>query len=223
MAKLRPGAGFGALSGKTGNAVFATTAGGVVLRERPGRAGPATEAQGEARRTLARANVAWRGLSPAQAESWRAFARRNAFRDPATGLMRVPAAPHLFVGLAAKYLQVHGGFSVPLEPPEGVFLGDVLDVSVEADGPNLRFEASGANRSGVLTELLAQRLTGPHNTTRPRSYKSLAFVSFEGPGDPALAPVWPGTWAAAVRFVESASGRATHLIEIGRATVTAWP
>jgi hypothetical protein len=194
-----------------------------VVRERPVSKGPATELQRQMGRHLALANQAWRDLTPAQAEAWWAYARRNAFRDPGTGLMRVPAAPRLFVGLGAKYLQVHGGFAVPLEPPEGDFLGDTVRVTVEADGPSLRFTADSANKAGVLTETLVQLLTGPHNAARPRSYKSGGFKAFSGPGDSALVVARPGTWAAAVRFVESSSGRATRPIEIGRATVTAWP
>jgi hypothetical protein len=34
--------------------------------------------------------------------------------------------------------------------------------------------------------------------------------------------VFPGTYAAAIRFVEAATGRMTDLFPIGRATVTEW-
>ena len=222
MAKLRMGIGIGSLSGRTGNAVFASTPGGVVLRQRPVYTPHPTSAQETMGRYLAIANRAWRDLSAAQAEAWRGYARRNAFRDPRTGLMRVPAAPHLFVGLSVKYLQVHGGFTAPLDPPEGVFLGDVGGVALAMGGPRLRVTADAANREGVLTELLTQRLSGRNNSTRPRSYKSQGFRAFTGPGDSALVGLSPGTWAAAVRFVEASSGRATGLIEVGRADITTW-
>jgi hypothetical protein len=173
-------------------------------------------------RYLALANRAWRDLDPSQAEAWRAYARRHPVRDPETGLLRVPAAVNLFVGLSVKYLQIHGGTSVPLAPPAGVFMGDVVDVTVEADGAGLRFTADAANRPGVLTELLAQRLAGRNNATRPRSHKSQAFAAFSGAGDSRSVALWPSWWAAAVRFVEASSGRATGLVEIGRAKITDW-
>lgn len=219
MAKLRQGAGFGPLSGTLGNAVFANTAQGTIVRSSPMSFTKATPARMRVNGNLARANVLWRGLTTEQAAKWQDYAATLASRDPATGLMQSPKAVNVFVGLATKYLQVHGGFEAPADPPEGYFLGDVVAVSLSASAQELVFTVSTANREGVSTELLAQWVPGPHNAPRPRSYKSLGFVAFSGSGATFTAPVRAGTWLCAFRFVEMATGRTTDLLELGRVTV----
>lgn len=222
MATLTTGAGFGPMSGRLGNVVLANTADGVIMRGRPDRFDSSSPAQSQIERYMTLANQFWRKLTTPQFEAWQAYARSLGTRDPATAQVRAPKAVNVFTGLTIKYLQLHGGFTAPLDPPEGVFLGDVVKVAVTGSGASLLFTPNQANQPGVVTELLAQTVRSPHNMPRPRSYKSLGFVEFVEPLTPFEAQGWPDTWVCAYRFVESSSGRATGLIDAGRVTITEW-
>jgi hypothetical protein len=125
----------------------------------------------------------------------------------------------VFIGLATKFLQVHPNGVIPLAPPQGRFLGDIVQVTVGAQGQNLVFTADRDNAPGVVTELLIQRLRHQNNATKVRSYKSAGFIAFDAAHREVTRPVFPATYAAAIRFVESATGRMTDLIPIGRASV----
>ena len=193
------------------------------MRQRPDSSGRRSAASEEMGNALRVANRLWRDLDAVQAEAWHAYARSLIARDPETGLLATPKAVNLFVGLTVKVLQVHGGFDAPIDPPTGVFLGDVVGLTAFADGADIVFTADRANRDGVLTELLTQRLNGPNNAPRPRSYKSQGFVAFPGLGSESRVTLRPGTFYCAYRFVEAASGRTGAMVPIGRVTVTAWP
>ena len=217
MAYVRESAGMGAASGALGNVVFAQTQGGTVVRGRPRGSRERSPKQIEQGLRLGIVHHAWNALDDVEAEAWRVYALGHAVRNPATGGMRIPSAYSLFSGLGAKFLQVHGGFAVPSLPPLGRFAGDALSVAVAKGDERLVFSADGASREGVLTELLAQRLKGPHNAAKAKSYVSLGFFEFEA-GVPVEVEVgWGAYWACAVRSVEAATGRMTEMVEIGKA------
>ncbi len=214
---MRESAGMGPASGVLGNVVLAQTQGGTIMRSRPQGARRRSEKQVEQGHRLRIAHYHWNELSDAEAEAWRMYALGQAARNPQTGGMKIPAAYWLFCGLAAKYLQVHGGLQVPSNPPTGRFAGDALSIAVAKGEGELVFTADGSSREGVLTELLGQVLTGPHNAPKVKSYASLGFFSFEA-GVPVIVPAPVGAyWACATRFVEAATGRMTELVEIGKA------
>jgi hypothetical protein len=164
-------------------------------------------------------HFAWENLTDEEFEAWQAYALAQMVRNPQTGGLRKPSPYNLFSGLAIKYLQIHGGHAVPTLPPTGRFLGDLLTPTVTSDSGELILHAEGSNAPGVLTELLAQRLSSPRNAPKAKSYVSLGFYRFED-GAPITVPVeGAGTYACAIRFVESATGRMTEMYPIGRATV----
>jgi len=186
----------------------------------PSRHGQISDRQQQSTALLRRANQLWQELTLEQAEAWQRYALGLAERNPNTGLMRIPRAVNIFCGLTAKYLQIHGGLSAPLAPPTGQFMGDGVAVALSAASGELVFTSDSANREDVLTELLAQRLVNKNNRPQPRAYRSLGFVAFDGPGDSASCPVLlAGTYAAAIRFVEASTGRATAVVAIGRVSV----
>lgn len=210
------------MSGRLGNVVLAHAPGGVIMRGRPDRFDSSSPAQSQIERYMTLANQFWRELTTPQFEAWQAYAQTLATRDPVTAQMRAPKAVNVFTGLTIKYLQLHGGFTAPLDPPEGVFLGDVVKLALTGSGSILTFTPNQANQPGVVTEILGQAVPGPHNMPRPRSYKSLGFAEFADPLTPFEAEVTPDTWVCAYRFVERSSGRATDLIDAGRVTITEW-
>lgn len=220
MAILKTGGGIGAMSGRVGNVVYANTDSGIVVREMPRRHGQISERQQARVDALVRAGQLWRELTFEQAEAWRAYSLGLAARNPNTGLLRVPRAVNVFVGLAAKYMQIHGGWEAPTDPPSGKFLGDGVGVAIAAGPGEIVFTGDSVNRPGVLTELLAQRLPAPNNRPQPTGYKTMGFVAYAGSGDAFHAPVvLAGVYACAMRYVEAATGRATALVELGRVTV----
>lgn len=219
MATITQGAGFGTISGRAGNAVFARTMGGTVLRERPGYLPPRTTAQDAHAWRMKIVHTLWEALTDEEFEAWQAYALAQMVRNPQTGGLRKPSPYNLFTGLGIKYLQVHGGHAVPTLPPTGRFLGDLLTPTVSGAPEALVLHADGSNAPGVLTELLAQRLVRARNAPKTKSYISQGFYRFEN-GAPIAVPV-PSQWtyACAIRFVEAATGRMTEMYPIGRATV----
>jgi len=154
------------------------------------------------------------------------FARAVQRMRPTPSLSRPPRVCDLFVALTAKYLMVHPGGTAPRVPPATVFLGDGVRVAAEAAPGAVRFVASGANASGVVTELLLQRVTelllqrlaSAGRVGSPSAYRSQGFVAFSGPSAHEI-PVSAGLFLAAIRFVEASSGQVSGLVELGRVRV----
>lgn len=148
----------GGMSGKVGNMVFARTELGTILRERPMGRRRDSDAQTQVAGNLRKANWAWNDLEWEQVQAWQVYAAKLKRRNPETRLLVAPRAVNVFIGLATKFLQIHPNGVIPRDPPQGRFLGDIIEVAVSADGPNLVFTADGNNVPGVVTELLIQRL-----------------------------------------------------------------
>lgn len=207
------------MSGTTGNIVYARTEGGTLMKQRPLVFYPNTPKQRDVARNLRKANWAWRGLNLEQVRRWRNYAASLKSRNPQTGLLVAPKAVNVFVGLATKFLQMHPDAPIPLEPPEGRFLGDIVRVSVEGTSSELVFTGDRANAEGVVTEFLAQRLRSMNNEPKARSYVSAGFLAFDDAHPEFRSERFPGAYACAIRFVESSSGRMTELLPIGTARV----
>ena len=86
---------------------------------------------------------------------------------------------------------------------------------VRGGGAGVAFSASSANATGVLTELLLQPLASGHRRTYLERYRTRAFAAFADDARAVTVPCPKGWVAAAVRFVEAATGRTTALVEIG--------
>ena len=196
-----------------------------------------TPVQVASRVRLEVAVAAWQSLTPEARERWRRWAATRVTVSPRTGSRRAPRADNLFRGLGAKYLQLHGGYECPTEPPTSEFLGDGIVIVAQAsplakagdatEGESLRlagtqaravpgalFLASGPNADGVVTELLAQRLGAAWHQPRPNDYRTQAFVAFTSEGREAFAPLRPGAWALAVRFVRADTGQMSRLVPL---------
>src|SRR5438067_12848078 len=117
------------LHGSAGNAVFAQTKFGLVLRPRTLPKNPRTPAQVAARARLARVSTQWRSLSPAQRAAWAAAALRETRFSRFGGPPRHPAPLALFISLGSKFLQVNPAGTVPLNPPAYPFFGDGIAVT----------------------------------------------------------------------------------------------
>jgi hypothetical protein len=207
--------GFGIrLHGKAGNVVFAQTRFGLVVRPRTIPRNPRTPAQMASRDRLTRASAAYRALSPAQLAAWAAYARTLTRTSPVGGPPYVPAAQNVFVGLAAKFLQVNPGESIPLDPPAAPFFGDGITVTASAVSGGVEFAASGPNAAGLVTELLLQPLTRAARAPKERGYRPQAFVAFAPGSLTYTVPAAPGAYAPAIRFVRAATGQDGALVPL---------
>ena len=208
MAVMVEGAGFAGASGRVGNAVLVRTEGGTVLRERPGYVPPRSPKQLDVGRRMAWVNFAWDALTGEQADAWRAFGKAEGRKGYAA-----------FVALGMKYLQLHGIGAVPMDPPDLPFLGDLVRVAPVAVVGGVRFDADRASAPGAVTELLAQRLTGPNNLPKTDGYRTLGFAAFAAGAMSVRFDLPPDAYALAYRFVEGATGRMTALLPLGRVVV----
>lgn len=207
VARATAGVVVGELSGKAGNAVFVQTARGLVVRGLPRVNNPQTSSQCAIRGVFAEASRAWKGLTPAQAEAWRTYA----LAQPGGR-----SAYALFVGLTAKYLQLHPQGAAPVNPPSHAFFGDGLAVAASSSSPGVvTFTASAASQSGVTVELLIQRLAHANRLPKAREYRTLAFHAY-APGALAFSQTVPkGVYACAYRFVEVSSGQSSNSAPCG--------
>ena len=203
--------------GRMGDAVFVREANGSYgVRSYTTPRNPRTPAQIAVRQRFVQATTAFRNLDAAHLALWEEYAAAHGHTDPDTGQVFTPNPITLFVALSTKYLQVNPTGAIPLAPPTEAFAGDTITVSATAGAGQITFAASGANASGVETELLLQKLATPNRRPRPKEYRSADFVTFAGgtSGSTATVPTAPGYYAAAYRFVKTATGQDTLPVPI---------
>lgn len=215
MATVRISAFVGGLSGRTGNAVFVRTPFGTVLRERPRAAGNPSGAQNAVRARMRQANAAYRSLSSPQIAAWRAYALALTTAEVAPTGAPAKSGQQVFVAYATKVLQVDPNAAIPLDPPAAPFPGDGVRLTLVVAPGVVRLTADAPNHPGVATEILTQPLPSIGCRTYLQRYRSAGFHRFrEGALSDELAlPV--GATALAMRFVETATGRQTPIVELG--------
>jgi hypothetical protein len=202
------------LRGQVGDKVVARTDHGLVVKRLPRYKRPISAKLAASSQRLKRAGELWVGLALPQVEAWRAYAAGLTRRDDVTGEEYSPTAKNAFAALAVKVLQVDPEAPVPTSPPAGPFLGDSVELAVSAAPAGARFEASGPNGPDVTTELFAQPLANVRRLPGKR-YVSEGFHRFLPGSLSVVAPLAPGAWALAARFVRPSTGQATGLRRLG--------
>ena len=81
------------------------------------------------------------------------------------------------------------------------------------------FTASGANYTGVTTELLLQPLKGKNRVPTAKAYRTKMFKAFATGSLTQAVTVPAGYYAAAYRFVNSATGQMSALVPISVLTI----
>jgi hypothetical protein len=81
------------------------------------------------------------------------------------------------------------------------------------------FTADRPNAPGVVTELLLQPLASAARRAYRDKYRTQAFVAFAPGALSATVAAAPGWHACGVRFVDSATGQATPVVELGAVRV----
>lgn len=182
---------------------------------------PKTPLQMSSRERMRIVNDAWDLVSPQEAEGWRAYATLLTAGGMRSDSGRPWRGYDLFCGLGCKYLQIHGGTTVPTAAPERLFLGDAVIVVAESAPGAVRFRVNGPNGPDALTELLLQPLKRASNRPQADRYRTQSFVAFESNALPYAIEVKPGAYAAAVRYVLAPTGQATAILRLGVVVVPA--
>ena len=208
------------LSGRMGNRVYRQVGGETIVSAMPIKVDPRTPKQLASRAHLTEATRLWGELPLDAIDRWRLYGLRLGRRGDL-----------VFRGLAAKYLQLHGGTSVPTEPPATPFAGDgiVVEATAAAVPPGgnpwsdgaVVFRAHAPNTPGVVTELLLQRLAKRYCVPKQDAYRTQAFVAFAG--ELVRVPARVGAWACAIRFVRADTGQASAVLPLGVIEVRSTP
>lgn len=214
MARSRPGPLSEALSGKVGNSVFLNTAQGTLIRSYVIPTNPNTSAQTSSRSHFARAIIAYRNLTPEQADAWDEWAAQQIVVDNLTDKARVPTAYHVFIGLTTKFLQVTPTGTIPMNPPVIGFVGDALTITTTALLGKIRFTASGPNSANVVTELLLQPVRFKHQKVQNDKFRPAAFVAFASGSLSHDVTLSHGWYAVAYRCVNPTTGQQTPLVRL---------
>ena len=208
MALVKPNAIAGGLSGTTGNAVFAETEYGTVMRNRPTPSDTSTPAQEAIRSNMERVSRAYGLMTPDQYAGWQKYI---ASLPLPKGKQNRPKVYHTYSGLACKYLQMVPGGAPPLDAPSGPFFGDVVRIAVTAQSKTLVFTADAPNAPDVVTELVMQPLRHAVQAVVPDRYRSQGFHHFALGILEFRLEVKPGWYACAYRFVHANTGQDTRL------------
>ncbi|MCW5938413.1 MAG: hypothetical protein KF884_07320 [Fimbriimonadaceae bacterium] len=198
-----------AFSGKGTNVVFSDTEFGTVGREYVIPANPSTPPQEASRSYFKRATQAFEVLPKAKVDAWNEYASQFKTRNK-QGKLREKRGLNVFTALAAKFLQVTPAGTIPQDPPTSDFTGDNPVITVTAGTGKLTFSSTLPNSSGVVTELLFQRLVNG-NRKPGKEYKTGAYFAF-APGSLSRdVTVPPGFYAAGYRFVRTATGQQSKI------------
>lgn len=206
--------------GKMGTDVYSKSRSGPTARVKGSVHNPKTGAQRTVRGNLRSASKAYKNMSTSQAAEWQAYGETIIRHNPLTGGTYTSAGINAFVELATKFLQLNPTGTIPMTPPTTEFVGDTITVSAESETPGqIEFTATAPNASGVTTELLIQQLPSQNREPNPNGYKHAGWKAFASGGLTTTVNVTSGYYAVAYRFVKTATGQATDLIEIPLVTV----
>jgi len=199
------------LRGKAGNVVVSGGRSGIVLKNRVTAKNPRTASQQTVRSYFAKAAGAWKNLDTAQATAWNAYAQTLTKVNPVSGAQYHPSGFNTFVALGVKFLQINPSGTIPANPPTSGFIGDSITITAAGGTGTLTFTATAANATGVKTEILLQQLPSKNRQPDPTKYRTKAFNNFSNLAHTYTATLAPGYWAAAYKFVNTATGQETPL------------
>lgn len=203
------GMGVKAWSGKGTNMVFGDYDHDVVGREYVIPNNPNTAPQEQVRASFTRSTQLFSTLPKAKVDAWNAYAGTFTTRTK-SGRLRKKRGLNVFAALTTKYLLVNPGGTPPQDPPATPFSGDNPVVTATASTGKITFTANVPNANGVTTELLIQKLVNG-NRKPGAAYKTAAYNTFTIGGLTKEVTVPPGYYAAAYRFVRTATGQQSEL------------
>jgi len=169
---------------------------------------------------------AWSQLPRDIQDGWSQWAAKFRRYSPAKDRLICPTARSLYIRAALDAWGLDPGLPTPVQAPETAFSGDEIGVFVipptrKEPGVqgHIRFVATGPNRAQFLTALLVQKLSRPGRRISPHSLRAVDFVSFADGHTSLDAPVEPGHYATAYRFVDRETLQMGPIVEAGRVSI----
>ena len=214
MAKVVFAADIQAMRGKMGNNVFSRARNGNTVRTRVKGKNPRTAAQTGVRSNFSKAATSYKNMTPAQVSAWQVYAAGQIRHDSLSGLSYVPSGNTVFVGLAAKFLQINPTGTVPLTPPTSAFSGDSLTVTAAGSSGKVIFTGSSSNGTNIKTEFLLQPLKSQNRTASATGYRSKGFLAFTTGPYIQNVTVPAGFYVPAYRFVNTLTGQESLLVTL---------
>ncbi len=218
MGKIAPSPVLGRASGAYYGVVVANGRNGLVMRRAARYRRAQSDLQKDAAGRMSLVAALWPDLETAVVEAWNEYAETLQRRDRLTGQVYSPTGFNAFTGLACKVLQADPSAPVPLAPPTGVFQGDSLVVTATGLPSAVQWSADAANSSGTTTELLWQELANKNRKPTGR-WRTAGFHAFAAGSLTAVVPAKPGWSVIGYRYVETATGRVTIPVTVGRVEV----
>jgi hypothetical protein len=221
MSKIKLGSLIQDMRGKTGNSVVVKTRSGLIARAYTIPGDPRTESQLAARNRFAIATIAFKNLTPEQADEWREYTQKQPYHDPITGKKTTLSAIAAFTRLTAKFLQINPNEQIPIAPPSQDFEEDQITLTATPLENAIRFTASAPNSANAKTEILLEKLPSRNRAPKAGHYRTKAFVHFTQNSPTFDLPTDPGIHAPAYRFVNPQTGQRTELIPLNTIKVEA--
>ena len=217
MARIRVASILSTAQGKFGSAVLSVKKGGEgTMRELVVPANPKTAPQMNVRGAFGTSARSFKGMPNVDALAWDAYGatQRSKTGKPLSGIAA-------YNRLAIVYRIVNNGASAPLTPPAADYLGDGFAVTATAQPHAIAFKGSDNTGQGSVVEILLQRLPSRNRKPTLGGYKTVAYTTFtDGNDNTYTAPVGPGVYAAAFRFVNRTTGQQTELVQLNVLGVT---
>ena len=215
MAKVVYSPEIAAMRGKLGNTVHTKARNGATVRARVMPKNRITPAQTAARQRLVRVARAYKGFSAIQLAAWKAYAAKLVKHDPFTGKAYSPAPNTVYVGLAAKAMQVDPSQPAPTVPPPYPFAPPPNAYALFVSKGSITVVASDPDPDDVTTEIFLQHLPGPARKPSRRAYRHRAFYAYPDYGIPYAVQAASGWNAVAVQRVDPVTGQIADFTEIG--------
>ncbi len=195
------------------------TGGGVdtIVREFVEPVQPNTAAQQAQKNRIRRGAQGWGSLTDGQRAQWASTVASFGIKAKGTRRLAPQAMTpaNYYTSLTSKFLACSPLGTVPVLPPATKFGGDTVGFVVTPNTGSLRVTATNANRAGVKTEIMVQRLAASYRKPTPSGYRTKAFVAFATGALSTDIPVSPGAYSVAVQFVNVATGETSGYQVLG--------
>lgn len=220
MAKLKRTVIIGGASGSSGPVTFKIVKGQTFITERTSPSNPNTASQQAARSRFTNSAKAYRAFNATQVAQWDDYAMNHTAHDSITGGKKSTDGINSYLGLATKYLQVNGSGTPPTTPPATSYVPPTVTVTAVGATGKVTFTASAAVPVGSKVELMIQKLPTANRKPQKGAYRTGGFAQFPLGSLSQDVTVTPGFYAAAYRFVNTATGQISAIQPIGVSTVS---
>ena len=221
VAFLKPGPNNDGLRGRMGGQVYSGGGADTIVRDYVVPVQPNSPSQQAQKGRFWRGAQGWAGLTDAQRAAWTLAVATLGIKAKGARRQkpRAMTGAQFYTSLTSKFLACSPGGTVPANPPATRFAGDTVAVALTASTGVLTVTANQANKTGVRTEIMVQRLAAAHRKPTPGGYRARAYVAFATGLLTLNLNVAPGAYAVAIQFVNVATGETSGFQVLGQTLV----